>query len=361
VSDVAESATGQPEVAAVRAGEELDLAAVGAFLRTELGIDGPVSMLQFPKGSANLTYLLEVAGQKLVLRRPPFGRVAPGAHDMGREYKALSRLWRAYPPAPRALAFCDDEAVLGARFFVMEYRPGVVIWDALPESMRDMPDCGRRVGFAVVDALALLHQVDPSACDLGDLGRPDGFVARQVAGWRTRWQMVAPPGGVPAMDEAGRLLDETTPAPQRVSILHNDLKVDNCQFGPTDPDHVRSVFDWDMATLGDPLVDLGILLNYWPDPSDRPGDRGMYVDGMATIGLPTKAEVTTHYAERTGLDVSGADWYEAFACWKVVVVLQQLYDRYLRGETTDPRMATRGERVAELAARALRIVGSLGA
>ena len=361
MSDVVESTTSRPEVDAVRPGEELDLAAVGAFLSAELGIDGPLSALQFPKGSANLTYLLQAGDQTLVLRRPPFGRVAPGAHDMGREYKALSRLWRAYPPAPRALAFCDDESVLGARFFVMEYRPGVVIWDVLPESMAGLPDCGRRVGLAVVDALADLHQVDPCACDLGNLGRPDGFVARQVEGWRARWDMVRPPGGLPAMEEAGNLLDRTRPAPQRVSILHNDLKVDNCQFDPADPDRVRSVFDWDMATLGDPLVDFGILLNYWPDPSDRPGDRGVYVDGMATIGLPTKAEITAHYARRTGLDVSGATWYEAFACWKGVVVLQQLYDRYLRGETTDPRMATRGERVAELANRSLRLVRRVAA
>lgn len=351
-----EPTTSRPEVDAVRPGEELDLAAVGAFLAAEVGIEGPVSALQFPKGSANLTYLLQAGEQQLVLRRPPFGRLAPGAHDMGREYKALSRLWQAFPPAPRALAYCDDETVLGARFFVMEYRPGVVIWDALPASMSSLPDCGRRIGFAVVDALADLHLVDPDACGLGDLGRPDGFVARQLAGWRSRWEAVRPSGGVAAMDEAGELLDRTRPDPQRVSILHNDLKVDNCQFAPADPDRVRSVFDWDMATLGDPLVDLGILLNYWPDPSDRPGDRGVYVDGMAEIGLPTKADITARYRARTGLDVGGATWYEAFACWKGVVVLQQLYDRYLRGETTDPRMATRGQRVAELAARSLRLV-----
>jgi aminoglycoside phosphotransferase (APT) family kinase protein len=192
---------------------------------------------------------------------------------------------------------------------------------------------------------------------LGDLGKPDGFVARQVSGWRKRWEIVAPENGLPAMDDAADELERTQPRSARVAILHNDLKLDNCQFDPDEPDHVRSVFDWDMATLGDPLVDLGTLLNYWPDPSDRPGDQGVYNDGMERMGLPTQAEVVNRYAERNGMDLSGIGWYQAFAVWKTAVVLQQLYDRYRRGETTDVRMATRGERVPELADRTLRLLG----
>jgi aminoglycoside phosphotransferase (APT) family kinase protein len=345
------------DTAPVRAGEDLDWPRVADYLRAKLpGLDGNLEVRQFPNGSANLTYLLRFGGRPLVLRRPPFGRIAPGAHDMSREHRVLSRLWRAFAPAPRALLLCEDESVVGAKFFVMEFRSGVVIWDAIPGSMRHHSDVARRAGFAVVRALADLHQVDYARCGLEDLGRPDGFVARQVRGWRSRWDAVARGDAQPVMLEVADLLELTRPEPQCSAILHNDLKLDNCQFDPADPDRVHSVFDWDMATLGDPLVDVGTLLNYWPDPADAPGDRGMYPDGLDRMGLPTQAEISACYAEATGLDLAGIRWYQAFACWKTAIVLQQLYDRYLRGETADERMADRGDRVAELAARARRLL-----
>ena len=272
------------DAATVRPGEDLDWPKVAAYLKAELpGLDGGLEVLQFPNGSANLTYLLRFGDRPLVLRRPPFGRLAPGAHDMAREYRVLSRLWRAFPPAPRALLLCEDQSIVGATFFVMEFRSGVVIWDAIPGGDAAItPTSARRVGFAVVRALADLHQVDYASCGLADLGRPDGFVARQVRGWRDRWEAVAHGAAAtarPLMLEVADMLERTLPAPQRSAILHNDLKLDNCQFDPADPDRVHSVFDWDMATLGDPLVDVGILLNYWPDPADTPGDRGVYPDG----------------------------------------------------------------------------------
>lgn len=348
------------EAAPVRPGEDLDWPKVAAYLEARLpGLDGGLEVLQFPNGSANLTYLLRFGGRPLVLRRPPFGRLAPGAHDMAREYRVLSRLWQAFPPAPRALLLCEDQDIIGATFFVMEFRPGVVIWDEIPEPMRRHADVARRVGFAVIRALADLHQVDYVSCGLVGLGRPDGFVARQVRGWRGRWEMVAAGAAGPArplMHEVADTLELTLPQPQRAAILHNDLKLDNCQFDPADPDRVHSVFDWDMATLGDPLVDVGILLNYWPDPAAAPGDEGFYPPGQDSLGLPSRQEILAAYASATGLDLAGIGWYQAFACWKTAIVLQQLHDRYLRGETSDERMATRGDRVAELAARARRLL-----
>jgi aminoglycoside phosphotransferase (APT) family kinase protein len=347
------------EATPVRPGEDLDWPRVAAYLKGRLpGLDGGLEVLQFPNGSANLTYLLRFGGQPLVLRRPPFGRLAPGAHDMAREYRVLSRLWRAFPPAPRASLLCEDQDIIGATFFVMEFRPGVVIWDEIPEPMRHHADVARRVGFAVIEALADLHQVDYVSCGLADLGRPDGFVARQVRGWRGRWELVAPGAAGPArplMLEVADMLELTLPRPQRAAILHNDLKLDNCQFDPADPDRVHSVFDWDMATLGDPLVDVGTLLNYWPDPA-TPGHEGFYPPGQDSLGLPSGQEILAAYASATGLDLTGIGWYQAFACWKTAIVLQQLHDRYLRGETSDERMATRGDRVAELAARARRLL-----
>jgi aminoglycoside phosphotransferase (APT) family kinase protein len=350
-------------VAAVRPGEDLDWERLTAYLRgcTEVrdalaGIDAPFSVQQFPNGSANLTYLLGFGDDSVVLRRPPFGQIAPGAHDMKREYRVLSRLWRSYAPAPRGIHLCTDRDIVGSDFVIMEYRRGEVMWGKLTPSMSGVPDAPGRVGRATVGALAELHLLDPESCDLGDLGRPEGFVARQVEGWRKRWELVAPDSGGELMDEVASRLAATMPDPQRVSILHNDFKLDNCQFQPGVPDRVSAVFDWDMATLGDPLIDLGTLLNYWPDPSDTDDDRPITPPGMERMGLPTRSQVVEHYRQITGLDLHSVSWYEAFDCFKTAVVVRQLYARWLRGESTDPRMGDRGAWVVPMARRAARIL-----
>jgi aminoglycoside phosphotransferase (APT) family kinase protein len=352
-----ESAHSPTDVVPVRSGQELDWPKVAEFLRLRLSdLQGPLVVRQFPNGSANLTYLLRFGTSSLVLRRPPFGRLAPGAHDMRREYRTLSRLGDVYPAAPRALLFCDDHSVGGADFFVMEYREGVVVWGTVPSSMAHQPRVGQRVGTAVVDALVDLHNVKPESCGLSDLGRPAGYLERQVDGWYRRWQLVAPKKGAGEIEHGHQLLARSIPGPQRTVILHNDFKLDNCQFRPDDPDRVHSVFDWDMATLGDPLADLGVLLNYWPDPSDSEHNRGIYAEALENLGLPNHRQILDRYEERTGLDLSGIHWYQAFAAWKTAIVLQQLYDRYLRGETSDQRMATRSERVGDLARRAIALL-----
>jgi aminoglycoside phosphotransferase (APT) family kinase protein len=349
-----------PELAAVRPGEELDWASLEAYLLQQIPeLAGPLEVLQFPSGSANLTYRLRFRDTELVLRRPPFGVVAPGAHDMRREYRVLSRLWRNFDRAPRAYVFCDDHDVIGADFVVMERRRGEVVRGVIPQSMARHPDVARRISFALVDAMADLHLLDPEANDLGDLGKPAGFAARQVSGWKTRWDLVRPEDGPPLMDSVPERLSASVPEPTRVSIVHNDLKLDNCQFDPTDPDRVQSIFDWDMTTLGEPLVDLGTLLNYWPDPSDPSDARRVSHEGMLAMALPTRAEITARYAERTGIDVSSAGWYEAFAQWKTGVVIQQLHNRWKRGESTDPRMAVIADRLPVLAANANRLLDEL--
>ena len=348
-------ATDHPELAPVRVGEELDWDALEAHLRAHLpDLDGPLSVRQFPNGSANLTYQVVIGATRLVVRRPPFGKLAPGAHDMAREYRVLSRLHRAYPRAPRALLYCEDESVIGSRFFVSEYRPGIVVWDRVPPELTTEADAGHRVGLAVVDALADLHLVDPAACDLQDLGRPAGYLERQLRGWLRRWDAVSPGPGT-AVERAGAALVAGLPATTRTAIVHNDFKTDNCQFASGDPDHVVSVFDWDMATLGDPLVDLGTMLNYWPGDDGTPA---LAIPGLENLGLPRKDAVVARYAERSGLDLdrTTVDWYEAFGCWKTAVIMQQLYDRHLRGETSDPRMAERGGQVQALGERALSLL-----
>ena len=344
------------ETAPVRADEEMDWPRLERYLRRHLDVsDTAMAVLQLPGGSANLTYLVRCgADQEFVVRRPPLGPVAPGAHDMKREHKVLSRLYRAYPKAPRCYLLCEDEDVIGATFIVSERRAGVVIRDLFPAEMLAHEGLARRTSFALVDALGELHNVDPEAVGLGDLGRPDGFVERQVKGWYQRWEL-AKDRELPVVDELHRRLAAGIPRPQRVSIVHHDPKLDNCQFQVGDPDQVTSVFDWDMATLGDPLIDLGTLLGYWPEPGD-PEPRAVQAAG-ATDPFPSRSEVVERYCAVTGLSGEDAWWFEAFALWKTVVVLQQIYIRYKRGQTQDERFAAMPERMPILADQAMALFG----
>jgi len=362
---VSESPVESPEIAPVRAGEALDTKALEAWLRPRLaaelpGADGPIEILQFPNGSANLTYLLRVGPHELVLRRPPMGQIAPGAHDMRREFKVLSRLWRHFDRAPRAYLLGDDPAVLGVDFFVMERRHGDVVRTVVPARMRAHRDLGRRLAFAVIDAMADLHGLDPEAVGLGDLGRPAGFVQRQLDGWARRWQLARFDSSPSDVDAVHARLARRVPAMSRVSIVHNDLKLDNCQFDPTTPDRVHSIFDWDMTTLGDPLIDLGTLLNYWPEPTDPAEATRMSHPGLLELGLPSRAALVARYAERTGVDPVTVWWWEAFALWKTVVVVQQLHRRWVRGESTDPRMEHIADRIPQLITAARRVLDAAG-
>ena len=344
------------ETAEVRPDEVMDWPRVAHYLATRIdGARGPMRVRQFPGGSANLTYLITFDApdgpHEFVLRRPPLGPVAPGAHDMAREHKVLSRLYAPYPRAPRSYHLCTDESVIGAKFIVVERRTGVVIRDRFPDAMLDYPRLAERATYALVDAMAELHNVDPAAHGLADLGKPDGFAQRQVDGWASRWEL-AKDKDVPLVYEIHRRLSAAVPKPSRVSILHNDLKFDNCQYQTHDPDRVTSIFDWDMATLGDPLFDLGTLLGYWSEPTD-PAPRGQRPTG-ASDPFPTRAQITRRYSETTGIDMRHVDWYEAFALWKTTVVVQQIYIRFARGQTKDVRFARIAERqpiLLEAAAR----------
>jgi len=354
----------EPEIAEVRTGEALDWARIEQYLRHELPADldigGDFHVLQFPNGAANLTYLIRFGATELVLRRPPFGTLAPGAHDMRREFKVLSQLWQHFSKAPRAYVFCDDPEVAGADFFVMDRCHGAVIRGVIPEEMRRHDEVGARIGYALADAMAELHLLDPEPCGLGDLGRPDGFVERQVAGWKKRWDLVADRAHDDLMTRVHGELEAALPAAQRVSFVHNDLKLDNCMIDPADPSRVVAIFDWDMTTVGDPLVDLGTLLSYWPDPDDPPGVARASHDGMALMGLPTRRELVARYTDQTGLDLHSIAWYEAFAQWKTATVVQQLHHRWKMGDSTDPRMETIADRVPVLGATAHELLQGVG-
>jgi aminoglycoside phosphotransferase (APT) family kinase protein len=327
-----------PDHNPIRQGEELDWPRLESYMRKELPeLAGEMTVSQFHGGHANLTYLLKFGEQELVLRRPPFGKIAPGAHDMRREYRVLNGLSTFFAPAPAPYLLCTDDAIIGSDFIVMQRREGIVIRNKMPSCFAAVPDAANRLSAALMKVCADLHLVDVDAAGLQELGKPTGFAERQLRGWAKRWNLSKLEDN-PDMDALMEALNVDVPAPQRVSIVHGDLKFDNCQFQTDDPDLVTSVFDWDMATLGDPLFDLAGLLSYWPEknPEDIPFP-------LLIGDWPDKAWLKEQYAAFSGLDLSRMGWYEAFACYKSAVIVQQLYARFVAGATKDPRMAKFGE------------------
>jgi aminoglycoside phosphotransferase (APT) family kinase protein len=349
-----EAAGAPDDVIDVRPDERFDEAALAAWLAGRLeGAGAPLRVRQFGGGHANLTYLLrfgEAPGEALrVLRRPPLGPVAAGAHDMRREHRVLAQLWRGFAPAPRALLYCDDASLIGAPFFVMEHRPGVVVRGGrVPERFGGGRDttANRRLSELLVDALARLHAVDAAAIGLGDLGRPEGFLERQVRGWRERWE-AARTGELAVADEVARWLEaerpRSGPAP---ALVHNDWKLDNLAVDPGDPGRCVAVYDWDMCTRGDPLCDLGTLFAMWSDPGEPPAG----IDPMPTRvpGFLRRAEAARRYAEASGRALDALDYYVVFGSFKMAVVLQQIFVRWRRGQTRDPRFAGLGAAAEDL-------------
>ena len=344
------------DVINVRPDEKLDEAALAAYLRGKLeGSDNRLTIRQFGGGAANLTYLLDYGTHEYVLRRPPLGPVAASAHDMAREYRVLSVLWRAFPHAPRAFLFCEDESVIGAPFFVMERRHGIVVRRNLPDAYAGQPDAPRRMSEALVDALAAFHAVDYEALGLGDLGKPQGFLARQIEGWYRRWH-AARTADLPDMDRVYAWLRDNQPPGAAVSLIHNDYKLDNVMLAPDDPDRVVAVFDWDMCTLGDPLSDLGALLTYWTEPADPP-----YLQATAMMplggGFLTRAELVARYAAKSGRAVGDIAFYHALGLFRLTVIIAQIFIRYQRGQTQDPRFAALEYMIPLVAQRAREVAG----
>jgi aminoglycoside phosphotransferase (APT) family kinase protein len=338
------------DTAPIRPDERFDEEKVAAYLRSrlpELLGDAEIRFDQFPGGAANLTYRAIADDVELVLRRAPHGPVAKGGHDMEREYRVLSRLWRAYPKAPRAFLYCPDPEILGKPFFVMERRNGWVVRAAWPAPYVDDPGLRRKLAGSLVDALAELHMVEAEAVELDDFGHPDGFVARQVEGWSRRWN-AAKTRNVPDMETAAGALADTAPDPGPTTILHNDYKLDNTMV--SDDGELVAVFDWDMATRGDALVDLGTLLAYWPDP-DAPTFPIFGESSVSLAPVMAKSEIVERYARATGFDVSRIRYYEGLALFRIAVIIEQIYARYVRGQTADERFA-RFETVAPILAAA---------
>lgn len=340
----------------VRASEQLDWDALreyaGARLPAVLGQEfdagAPLTVEQFPGGHSNLTYLLRFGKRELVMRRPPFGPVPARAHDMAREYRILEAVHPVYPLAPQPFMLCEDTSIIGSTFYLMERRRGLVVRNDEPPELADRPAERRRASLALVEALADLHAVDIEAQGLVALGRPSGFVERQVRGWSERWHN-SQTTELALMDAlAGWLAERLPPDPGRPTLVHGDFKLDNVMLDRLDVGRIVGVFDWEMSAVGDPLVDLGILLGYWIHTS-MASQRDTVASVTYREGWYTRAEILERYGARTGFDLARIAFYEVFAVFKLAVVLQQIFYRYYRGQTDDPRFAALDERVAWLA------------
>jgi aminoglycoside phosphotransferase (APT) family kinase protein len=349
------------DTAPIRAGEELDLQGLEDYLREHLPELLPGEQLdnarieveQFPGGHSNLTYLVKLGGHEFVLRRPPFGPVAPTAHDMPREYRLLVAVHPLFPLAPRPYLLCEDKTIIGVPFYLMERRRGLVIRRETPKEIGDDLELRRRVSESMIDTLAMLHSVDIYSSGLVNIGKPVGFVTRQLKGWTDRWHR-SKTGELVEIDQviqwlADRLPAEPDPDGRRpATLVHND------------PARVVAVLDWEMCTVGDPLIDVGIFLCYWAKKEDPEARRESISPVTTEPGWISRQEIIDRYAARTGRDLSGIAFYEVFALFKVAVVLQQIYFRYALGQTHDERFKSFDTRVAGLARAAWELAEKSG-
>jgi len=328
----------------VRASEQLDWTNIESYLRARLPMIAsapPMEATQFPGGHSNLTYRLRFGDVELVLRRPPFGPVPPRAHDMAREFRVLQAVHPVFSLAPEPYLLCEDASVAGSIFYVMERRRGIVIRADEPAEVRNAR-CG--ISESAVDRLADLHAIDIGQHGLDTLGKPAGFVARQIRGWTERWHG-SKTSDIPEMEQVAVWLEQRIPAdPARATLVHGDYKLDNIMLDATDPSQLVAVLDWEMSAIGDPLVDLGILLCYW-----------VHVGDPVTMhtGWFGREEILLRYAARARRTLDDIAVYEVFAVFKLAVVLQQIYARFVRGQTDDPRFGALGERVTILARKAV--------
>ena len=335
------------QAGAVRAGEELDLARLQPFLLEHFDYSAPVSVEQFPSGHSNLTYLLRLGSRELVLRRPPFGTKVRTAHDMAREYRVLSKLHIAYLVAPRALLYCDDLSILNTPFYLMEPIHGIIIRRELPQGLPFPPETARRLSEVFLDNLARLHGLDYAAIGLSHLGKPQGYLERQVKGWIERYHN-SKTHDLPEVEHISTWLTERIPTSHEIVLVHNDYKYDNVVLDPDDTTKIVGVLDWEMCTLGDPLTDLGTALAYWADPQDPEEFQELRCAPTTLPGTLTRAQLVERYASATGRDPGDMIFYLTFARFKVAVIIQQIYYRYAQGLTQDSRFAAMPQRIHTL-------------
>lgn len=341
----------------VRTEDAFDIDAVDSWLRSA-GVTLPAGtplVRQYTGGASNLTYLLRYPDRELVLRRPPSGTKARGAHDMGREHRIQAGLAPVFPFVPRMVAYCNDESVVGSEFYVMEKVDGTILrtgsdLDLSPEQIT-------RLCHNMVDKLVELHQVDPDEAGLGDLGKGPGYVERQITGWITRYGKARTPN-MPDFETVMAWLDEHRPDDAGICVIHNDFRFDNLVLAPDDPLKVVAVLDWELATLGDPLMDMGCTLSYWIQADDDAATRAFSFQPTTLPGMLTRAELVEYYSSRTGLRPANWTFYEVYGLFRLAVIAQQIYYRYHHGQTHNPAFKDYWQAVNQLEERCRRIINS---
>ena len=339
----------------------LDLDSLAAYLAPITGaLTGPLHAEVIPGGLSNLTYVVDDGARRFVVRRPPLAHVLPTAHDMRREYTIISALRGTDIPVPPLIAFCDDESVIGARFYVMEFVDGHVVRDTLPAGFSPSPQTRRAMSMALVDTLARLHEVDHVRVGLGDFGHPDGFLGRQVRRWWQQWQ-ASKTCELPPMDELHRRLEESVPEQSPPAIVHGDYRLDNVMYAPDDPARIVAVVDWEMSTVGDPLCDVGLLMVYWADSADEPAGRTLHGRPITVDdGFFKRRDILERYAQQSTRDLSALDWYIALGAYKLAIIAEGIHARFLMGMTVGEGFDAVGETVPAIVDGALATLSKLG-
>jgi aminoglycoside phosphotransferase (APT) family kinase protein len=323
---------------AIRKGEELDLKRVEEFLKDSIpGLTGELTVQQFPSGYSNLTYLIAVGDTELVLRRPPFGTKAKSAHDMGREYRMLKALKPVYPYCPNPMLYSEDDAVMGCPFYVMERLKGIILRKDLPAGMSLAPQDARTLCENLIKVQLELHSLDYQALGLADYGKPEGYVRRQVEGWSMRYRNARTPDAPDCETVMAWLAEKMPPESSKPGIIHNDYKFDNVVLDAANPLKIVGVLDWEMATIGDPLMDLGSSLAYWVEAGDPPNAHLFRMQPTNIPGALSREEVVALYAERSSLPIPNFDFYYGFGLFRLAVIAQQIYYRFYHGQTKDER------------------------
>jgi aminoglycoside phosphotransferase (APT) family kinase protein len=324
------------EAGDVRRGEELDVAAIDAWLKARVdGLAGAPRVTQYSGGVSNWTYRLRYESHDLVLRRPPAGTKAKSAHDMAREYRIQAALRPVFPYVPEMIAFCDEPSVLGCEFYVMRHLEGLIPRARMPDLVPTDPASVRRLCLAAIDTLAQLHGVDVARAGLAALGKGPGYARRQIAGWTERYTR-AHTWNVPRFRRVTDWLAANTPDDAGTSIIHNDFRFDNLVLDPGDPARIIGVLDWELATVGDPLLDLGSGLAYWIQADDDFIARSTRRQPTHLPGMLTRREVVEYYCERTGRTVENWPFYEVYGLFRLAVIAQQIYYRYHHRQTRNP-------------------------
>lgn len=336
------------ETTSVRTGEELNVEALSRYLKSQSKLRaGDIRIEQFPAGSSNLTYLVAVDNCEYVLRRPPFGNVVKTAHDMRREFEALSKLSNVYSPAPKPILFCDDESVIGSEFYLMERRSGLIIRGKSPDALNGSAELGRRVCTTFITNLANLHALDYHSAGLDGLGRPEGYCRRQVEGWTKRY-FAAKTHEWHELERVIAWLNDNIPDEAGASLVHNDYKFDNIMLDPDDLTKIVAVLDWEMVTVGDPLMDLGTTLGYWMSRDAGDEMLSMPFNPRVLMENVSRAELVDMYAAASGRDLPNMLFYYVFGTFKIAVIAQQIYARFAKGFTSDKRFARFDAFVASL-------------